>query len=253
MTPDERKLLTDLFDRIRDAAANPRDHEAEALISDAVRAQPYAPYLLAQAVLVQEEALKAAAARIETLEHEAQQARAEPAGGGSFLGGLGSIFGGSAPQRAPEPPPGGPWGNQRSSVPQAGMARGYDAPPQQGNYQGGPWSGQGGAPQAMGQGGGFLKGALGTAAGVAGGVMLANSLQGLFSGHGNAHGIASGLGGDSQQGTNAATPASHDDSAITGNVFDRSQAEQDKLDDQEADAADWSNDSDQGSDDSYDA
>ncbi|MDB5596361.1 MAG: putative periplasmic ligand-binding sensor protein [Hyphomicrobiales bacterium] len=247
MTPDERKLLTDLFDRIRDASANPRDREAEALIADSVRAQPYAPYFLAQAVIVQEEALKAAAARIETLEHEAQQARAEPAGGGSFLGGLGSIFGGG--QRAPEPPPGGPWGSQRGSVPPAGQQRGYDqAPP-----QGGGWSGQGNQQQPMGQGGGFLKGALGTAAGVAGGVMLANSLQGLFSGHNNTHGIAGGLGGGQRDAqSDSASLAKHDDSAITGNVFDRSQAEQDAADDREADAGDWADNS-GGDDDTYDA
>lgn len=252
MTPDERKLLTDLFDRIRDASANPRDREAEALIADSVRAQPYAPYFLAQAVIVQEEALKAAAARIETLEREAQQARTEPAGGGSFLGGLGSIFGGG--QRAPEPPPGGPWGSQRGSVPPAGQQRGNDqAPP-----QGGGWAGQGNQQQQpmgqMGQGGGFLKGALGTAAGVAGGVMLANSLQGLFSGHNNTHGIAGGLGGqgNASSGADSASLAKHDDSAITGGVFDRSQADQDAADDREADAADWADNS-GGDDDSYDA
>ncbi len=53
MSPEERQLLIGLFDRVRGAAANPRDREAEALIDDAVRAQPYAPYLLAQTVLVQ--------------------------------------------------------------------------------------------------------------------------------------------------------------------------------------------------------
>ncbi len=37
MSPEERQLLTGLFDRIRGAAATPRDPEAEALISDAVR------------------------------------------------------------------------------------------------------------------------------------------------------------------------------------------------------------------------
>lgn len=248
MTPDERKLLTDLFDRIRDASANPRDREAEALIADSVRAQPYAPYFLAQAVIVQEEALKAAAARIETLEREAQQARTEPAGSGSFLGGLGSIFGGGP--RAVEPPQGGPWGSQRGSVPPAGQQRGYDQAPPQG---GGGWGGQGNQQQPMGQmgqGGGFLKGALGTAAGVAGGVMLANSLQGLFSGHNNTHGIASGAGGG-QSGTDSASLAKHDDSAITGGVFDRSQAQQDAADDREADAADWADNG--GGDDSYDA
>ncbi|MGA9488043.1 MAG: DUF2076 family protein, partial [Methylocella sp.] len=42
MSPEERQLLTGLFDRIRGAANAARDQEAEALIQDATRAQPYA-------------------------------------------------------------------------------------------------------------------------------------------------------------------------------------------------------------------
>ena len=61
MTPQERQVLADLFERIRSAAAAPRDAEAEAFIAEAVRAQPYAPYLLAQTALVQQHALDAAA------------------------------------------------------------------------------------------------------------------------------------------------------------------------------------------------
>lgn len=192
MTPEERQLLVGLFDRIRAAAGNPRDRDAENLIADAVRAQPYASYLLAQTVLVQEEAMKAAAARIEELEaknRELEEAsRQQPAGAGGFLGGFGkSIFGDAPrPQSVPRVGPGGlqggAWGQQ----------------PQQ---QGGPWAGQQGWSQPQQQqqpaaGGGFLKGALGTAAGIAGGVLLANSLSGLFSGHGHGNnplGIGSGM------------------------------------------------------------
>lgn len=218
MSPEERTMLSALFDRIRDASANPRDREAEAFIADAVKAQPYAPYLLAQAVLVQEQALKAAAERIEALEREAAQPQA--AGSGSFLGGL---FGGRSADGSREEPARGPWTHQRSSVPQAGGGGG------------GPWSGQAGAygqdraaqpqdrpgmfgqpgPQA-GQGGGFLKGALGAAAGVAGGMLLANSLQGLFKGGNNPLGIA----GDTKSAGSeaAATPAAANED-ITGGVF----------------------------------
>jgi hypothetical protein len=217
MSPEERNMLSALFARVRDASGQPRDAEAEAFIADAVRQQPYAPYLLAQAVLVQEQALKAAAERIEEL--EAQQSRSQPQETGSFLGGL---FGGrpAEPQRSP-------WtGSQRSSVPPAGAA------------QGGPWSGQGGRPERpgmfgqggqqaggpqgfgqpqQGQGGGFLKGALGAAAGVAGGMLLANSLQGLFKGDNNPLGIA----GDTKAAGSeaAATPAAATDESITGGVF----------------------------------
>ena len=214
MTPDERKLLSELFDRVQSASGNRRDPEAEAFIADNVRRQPYATYLLAQAVIVQEEGMKNAAARIEELERELAQARSQPSGGGSFLG---SIFGGG--QRAPEPPrqqPGGgqgPWAHQRGgSVPSV-------------NPQSGGWMGQQPQqPQQMApgmqqsQGGSFLRGALGTAAGVAGGVMLANSLSGLFGGHNNTHGIAGDTAGAGKG--DAASLASNDDSSITGGIFD---------------------------------
>jgi len=209
MTPDERKLLAALFDRVQSAATNRRDPEAEAFIAENIRAQPYAPYLLAQAVIVQEEGLKNAAARIEQLERELAEAKAQPVGGGSFLG---SMFGGST-ARVPEPAPqpqASPWGNQRGgSVPSV-------SPQQAGGWGGQPMQQQ--PMQQAPQGSSFLKNAMGTAAGVAGGMMLANSLSGLFSGHNNAHGIAGDTAGT---GAGAASSlASHDDSAIAGGIFD---------------------------------
>jgi uncharacterized protein len=190
MSPEERQLLTGLFDRIRGAANTPRDQEAEALIQDATKAQPYAPYFLAQTVLVQDQALRAANDRLQELEGKVRALEGQAARGprpGGFLSGLGSLFGGSGPSstpRAPAPPPGGRWSQ---SPPQSA----WQQPPQ--GYPGaapGPWGGQGGSP-----GGGFLTGALGTAAGVAGGVLLADSIRGLFAGHNNPLGIGSGFGG----------------------------------------------------------
>jgi hypothetical protein len=201
MSPDERQLLVDLFDRIRQNAKNPRDREAEAFIADQVRAQPYAPYLLAQTVIVQDQALRAANERLQQLEQHIRELESEAGrqGSGGFLGGLGSLFGGG-PDRGPPPssvPPtrwGGPQGGapygQGGYPPQGGYA------PQQGGYaaqQGGPWTG--GPPAQPGGGGGFLKGALGAAAGVAGGVLLADSIRGLFHGAGNPLGIGTGFGG----------------------------------------------------------
>lgn len=181
MTPEERQLLSQLFGRIRDASHTPRDREAEAFIADAVREQPYAPYLMAQTVIIQEEALKQAGARIEALEAELKSKQAEAPG--SFLGGIGkSIFGGgsvpSVGQRTsqPEAPRASPWG-QSPGAPQAA--------PQMGQPMGQP--GQtftnpmfGG--QTQGGGGGFLQTAMATAAGVAGGALLAHGLQSMFSG-----------------------------------------------------------------------
>jgi hypothetical protein len=179
MTPEERQLLSQLFDRIRGASQTPRDREAEAFIAEAVREQPYAPYLMAQTVIVQEEALKEAGRRIEALESELK-AKAS-AGSGSFLGGIGrSVFG-------------------AGSVPSVGGRSGQaDAP------RGSPWGASPGAPQPQGgqqfnnplvgqqgRGGSFLQTAMATAAGVAGGALLAHGLQSLWGGQaGNPQALA---------------------------------------------------------------
>ncbi|MGB8277530.1 MAG: DUF2076 domain-containing protein [Methylovirgula sp.] len=206
MSPEERQLLTGLFDRIRGAAGTPRDPEAEALISDTVRNMPYAPYLLAQAVIVQDQALRAANDKLQQLEAQLrdmeQQQPRQATGTGGFLGGLGSIFGAGNPPAGPAPQPGpqpGPWGQQ---PPQPSYQQPYappPPPPSGGPWGGGPGMGAGmgggmmGAP--MGGGGGFLQGALGAAAGVAGGVLLADSIRGLFGAHNNPLGIGTGFGG----------------------------------------------------------
>jgi len=176
MTPQERQMLADLFERVKAAGGTPRDPEAERFIGDAVRETPSAPYLLSQTVLVQQQALEAAAHRISELEAGAQPGgQEEPT---SFLGNLGrSLFGsGPAPrQAAPQPGPGyGP--------PPQGPGQGYGPPPR------GPW----GAPSG---GGGFLQNAASTAAGVAGGLALGNLLGGLFGGHSGGGLFGGGFGG----------------------------------------------------------
>jgi hypothetical protein len=191
MTPEERQMLSGLFDRIRGANTGVKDREAESFIEDAMRNTPSAAYVMAQTVLVQQQAMEAAAKRISELEAQVKAGGAPPPEeGGSFLGNLGrSIFGGGASQ----PPQGQPRGYdasayQRDPGPPPGYAQRppYAPPPP----QAGPW---GGAPAAP-QGGGFLQGALQTATGVAGGVLLGNALGGLFGGHGGA-GLFGGGGG----------------------------------------------------------
>jgi hypothetical protein len=242
MSPEERQLLGGLFDRLRGAANNPRDKEAEALIVEETKAQPYAPYLLAQTVIVQDQALRAASERLQDLEGKVrdleQQAAQQARGAGGFLGGLGALFGGAAPQpparpRGGVPPSGMPW---RQQPPGGGLQQpGYGQPPypqaQQGYpqaQQGGPWGGQ---QAGQGGGGSFLKGALGTAAGVAGGVLLADSIRGLFSGHGsgglgnNGLGIGDGFAdaGAGQSGDTFVTNYYGDDAQDQGQSFDAGQ------------------------------
>jgi hypothetical protein len=180
MTPQERQVLADLFERIRSAAAAPRDAEAEAFIAEAVRAQPYAPYLLAQTALVQQHALDAATQRIQELEAKAAQPQQES----GFLGNLGrSLFGGGQPA----PRPGYDAGAyQRAAAPPPPPAAPAYAPP-----PAGPW---GAAPAAS--GGGFLASAMRTATGVAGGLLAANAIESLLGGgRGGLFGGTAGLGG----------------------------------------------------------
>ena len=140
MSPEERQLLQGLFERIQNAGGAPRDQDAEAFIANAVKALPYAPYLLAQTVIVQDQALRAANDRLQQLEAQVrelqQRAQQQQAGAGSggFLGGLGSLFGGAAPPPPPPPRAPSPGWNQ---TPQQG---GWQQPTQQ-NYapQPGPW------------------------------------------------------------------------------------------------------------------
>jgi hypothetical protein len=198
MTPQERQMLGDLFERVKATGATPRDAEAEAFINDAVHTAPFSPYVLAQTVLVQQQALEAAARRISEVEAAQRQSADQGQEHGSFLGNLGkSIFGG-----APASPPAPPRPSYDASAYQRGPApapgQGYAPPPQQGypappqGYppQPGPW----GAPPQSGGGGGFLQNAASTAAGVAGGVALGNILGGLFSGHSGGGGLFGGGG-----------------------------------------------------------
>ena len=180
MTPVERQMLSGLFERVGASAATARDAEAEAFINDNIRNQPHAPYVLAQTVLVQQQAVENAMRRVQEL--EAQVKTQTPQEETSFLGSLGkSLFGGgAAPQQAAP---------QRPSYDASAYSRPqYSAPPQ----QPGPWGQQ---PQGA-AGGGFLQSALTTATGVAGGMVLANALGGLFGGHSaGLFGGGSGFGG----------------------------------------------------------
>src|SRR5215471_3976473 len=92
MTPEERNLVIELFDRLATLEDAQRDPEAERLIRDGLRQAPNALNALVQTVLVQDEALKRADGRIRELE-SASAAEAAPRDQ-SFLGGVrDSVFG----------------------------------------------------------------------------------------------------------------------------------------------------------------
>jgi uncharacterized protein len=207
MTPQERDLITTLLDRLKSAATQQKDPDADALIRQAVAQQPDMPYYLVQTVLIQDLSLHNAQDRIADLERQLAEAK-QGSGSGSFLG---KLFGSS--QSAPPPAPtAGPWTRgPQVAQPGGGYGQGGYAP-QGGGYapQGGGYAPQSGyAPQpgygspGVGMlggsgGGGFLRSAAATAAGVAGGALLFQGISSMF-GHGYANslyggGMSPGLG-----------------------------------------------------------
>ena len=186
MTPQERQLVDDLFDRLSQVEGAPRDPDAAGAIGQGLRKAPNALYALVQTVLLQDEALKRAHNRIQELEGEGEQQQS-----GGFLDSMReSIFGqspqrGSVPNvRAPELP-GRPTWNSGQVMQQAQRPGQYGQAPQgqpQGQSQDQPY----GAQQApMGGGGGsFLGTAAAAAAGVVGGSMLLGSIRSMMGGGG---------------------------------------------------------------------
>ena len=75
MNDQERQVIADIFRRLEQVANQPRDPEAEAYIAECVRRQPYAPYAMAQAVFVQEQALAKLQADNEALRAELEAER----------------------------------------------------------------------------------------------------------------------------------------------------------------------------------
>jgi uncharacterized protein len=190
MTPQERQLVDDLFDRLARLESAPRDSEAMSAIMQGLRKSPNAVYALVQTTLVQDEALKRADRRIQELEAATgaqDQPQDQP---GGFLDSMrDAIFGqppqhGSVPNvRAPEISGGRPAWNSGRVLP--------------GNMQQTPAAGQYGQPayaqppfgaqqSAFGAGGGsFLGTAAAAAVGVVGGSMLAGSLRSMMGGGNN--------------------------------------------------------------------
>ena len=183
MNTEEQTLIDGLFGRLKQAEdpSQPRDAQAQACIEEHVRQQPAAPYYMAQAILVQEAAIKRLDEQNKQLEAELKQARAQAEaarassapsnGGGGFLS---SIFGSSGRNAAPTVQP------QRPAAAPVASGGGWREPSAPGFSQ--PQTQQpgfGAAPARSGASS-FLGGAMQTAAGVAGGVLLAQGISSLF-------------------------------------------------------------------------
>ena len=100
MTPQERQLVDELFDRLSKLENAPRDPDAIAAISDGLRKAPGAIYALVQTTLLQDEALKRAHNRIQELEaaHAPEQAQS-----GGFLDTMRDTLFGGGPSRGSVP------------------------------------------------------------------------------------------------------------------------------------------------------
>ena len=193
MTPQERQLVDELFNRLSQLENAPRDPDATAAIMDGLRKAPNAVYALVQTALLQDEALRQANNRIEELEAAHAQEQSQP---GGFLDSMrGALFGsgqsrGSVPNV--RPPESGPVWNSGQVMQQA-------QPP--GYGQGGPgqeYGQQGPGPQGYGAppagGGSFLGTAAATAAGMVGGSLLLNSIRSMMGGQHQAFGDSSAIG-----------------------------------------------------------
>lgn len=198
MTPQERQLVDDLFDRLSKLENAPRDPDAIAAISDGLRKAPGAVYALVQTTLLQDEALKRAHNRIQEL--EAAHAP-EPAQSGGFLDTMrDTLFGGSQSRGSvPNVPPREPRPVWNSGQTMQQTQPGYGQPPYGQAY--GPGQGYG-APPVGGGGGSFLGTAAAAAAGVVGGSLLLSSIRGMMGGpHQQAFGDTNALGDRSAGGS----------------------------------------------------
>ena len=200
MTPEERELVANLFNRLAELERTPRDPDAERTIREGLARAPNAVYALVQTALLQDEALKVADQRIAEMEEALAQAQPSDRRSGSFLENMRDSLLGREPPRGSVPPVGGdrpmgappgygrdrdPWG--RSDPPMAG-GPGYGGPASGAPMSGGPGYGgpMSGAPMAGpgGGGGSFLGTAAAAAAGAIGGGLLMNSVRGMLGGQG---------------------------------------------------------------------
>ncbi|MBV8754901.1 MAG: DUF2076 domain-containing protein [Hyphomicrobiales bacterium] len=196
MTPQERELIAKLFDRLAALENAPRDPDAERAIQEGLARAPHAVYALVQTVLVQDEALKAANAKIEELQGPSEDSQPEQPRG--FLDTMrNSLFGREATpaQRGSVPsvrPGASPFANapgyrdqgyrEQAPPPMGGPGYGGPAAPGFGGPGGPGFGGYGGAP---GGGGSFLGTAAASAAGMIGGSLLLGGIRNMLGGHGH--------------------------------------------------------------------
>lgn len=190
MTPQERQMVDELFDRLSKLENAPRDPDAVAAITQGLRKAPNAVYALVQTVLLQDEALKRANSRIQELE---AACAGEQHQSGGFLDSMrDAIFGpdqprGSVPNVRPPETGSRPVWNSGQAMQQSQSPGQYNQPPPYGQPYGAPQS-------PIGGGGSFLGTAAATAAGMVGGSLLLNSIRSMMGGSHYGFGDSASLG-----------------------------------------------------------
>jgi|CXWL01.1.fsa_nt_gi hypothetical protein len=166
MTPQERQLVAELFDRLASLETTPRDAEAERAMADGLARAPHAIYPLVQTVLLQDEALRRADTKIRELEGSGHAPQS-----GGFLDTMRSALfpsrgvGTSVPSVSPSSSGDSRWGpGAQAAAPATPAAPMATAP----------------------QGSSFLGTAAASAAGVIGGALLYNSISSMFGHQGHA-------------------------------------------------------------------
>ena len=179
----DRQAIDSLFEKLArvERQAPPRDATSEDFIGEKIARQPHAVYYMAQTIVVQEQALAAAQARIEELENSSE-------GRGGMMN---SIFGGR--ERAAS----------QGSVPRTGRSRDNQPDAFERRQQS--------------SGGGFLAGAAQTAMGVTGGILLGNLIAGMF---GSDHATAAEPQADDGSDTGSDDDAGADNAADDGGIGD---------------------------------
>lgn len=259
MTPQERQLVDDLFDRLAKLEAAPRDPDAAAAISEGMRKAPNAVYALVQTVLLQDEALRRANARIQELEAADTPEQSQS---GGFLDSMRQSLFGSSQSRGSvpnvPPPESRPVWNSGQAM-QRAQGPGYGQPP-----YGQPAMSQGYGAPSFGGGGSFLGTAAAAAAGMVGGSLLLGGIRSMMGG--SHHGFAdpnafadrgAGPWGGDQSGSTLAQDAGindigsgHDraDDSRQG-FFDQASDDDQNYDDPAGGDVDMDTDSDFGNDD----
>jgi hypothetical protein len=196
MTPEERNLVIELFDRLGTLEDARRDPDAERVIKEGLRQAPNAVYALVQTTLVQDEALKRADARIKQLEAHAEDAPRDS----SFLGGMRQQVGsrgGSVPSVRASAGPGGmspAWQAAPAAAQPLAAAQPPAAAPPPAAAQ--PQAAAPATPSGFG-GSSFLGTAAAAAAGMIGGSLLLGGIRSMMGGSGGAggHGALDSLAG----------------------------------------------------------